>query len=236
MFHESLMIRWENLFWGLQKPKSTLSERCLMLYPEHMFMHLWTQLQARIYFILFVSFFKKCWQWPNEVFLQPIGSVDENNQLLFSFSVMSNSLQHRGLHTPGFLVLHCLPKFAQTHVHWVSETSNHLILCFPLFLLPSVFPSTRVFSTELALCIKCPKYWSFSFSISPSNEYSLEELVSFRMSWFDLLAVQGTLKSLLQHHSSKAILWCSAFFMVQLSHPYMATGKTIALTALGQTT
>ena len=114
--------------------------------------------------------------------------------------------------------------------------SNHLILCFPLFLLPSVFPSTRVFSNELALCIKCPKYWSFSFSISHSNEYSLEELVSFRMSWFDLLAVQGTLKSLLQHHSSKAILWCSAFFMVQLSHPYMATGKTIALTALGKTT
>ena len=134
MFHESLMIRWENLFWGLQKPKSTLSERCLMLYPEHMFMHLWTQLQARIYFILFVSFFKKCWQWPNEVFLQPIGSVDENNQLLFSFSVMSNSLQHRGLHTPGFLVLHCLPKFAQTHVHWVSETiqpSHPLFSPFP---------------------------------------------------------------------------------------------------------
>ena len=113
--------------------------------------------------------------------------------------------------------------------------SNHLILCFPLLLLPSVFPSTRVFSNELALCIRWPKYWSFSFSISPSNEYS--ELISFRMDWFDLLAVQGTLKSLLKHHSSKAsILWCSDFFMVHLSHPYMTTGKTSALTALGQTT
>ena len=113
--------------------------------------------------------------------------------------------------------------------------SNHLILCFPLLLLPSVFPSTRVFSNELALCIRWPKYWSFSFSTSPSNEYS--ELISFRMDWFDLLAVQGTLKSLLKHHSSKAsILWCSDFFMVHLSHPYMTTGKTSALTALGQTT
>ena len=107
--------------------------------------------------------------------------------------------------------------------------SNHLILCCPLFLLPSIFPSIRVFSNELALRIRWPKYWSFSFSISPSNEYS--GLISFRMDWLDFLAVQGTLKSLLQHHSSKAsILWCSAFFPVQLSHPYMTTGKTIALT------
>ena len=105
--------------------------------------------------------------------------------------------------------------------------SNHLILCHPL-LLPSIFPSLRVFSNELVLCIRWPKYWSFSFSISPSNEYS--GLISFRMDWLDLLAVQGALKSLLQHHSSKAsILWCSAFFIVQLSHPYMATGKTIAV-------
>ena len=94
--------------------------------------------------------------------------------------------------------------------------SNHLIFCHPLLLLPSVFPSIRVFSSELTLCIRWPKYWSFSFSISPSNEYS--RFVSFRIDWFDLLAVQGTLKSLLQHHSSKAsILWCSAFFIVQLS-------------------
>ena len=107
--------------------------------------------------------------------------------------------------------------------------SNHFILYCPLILLPSNFPSIRVFSSELALCIRWPKYWSFSFSISPSNEYS--GMVSFRMDWLDLLAVQGTLKSLRQHHSSKAsILQCSAFFIVQLSHPYMTTGKTIALT------
>ena len=107
--------------------------------------------------------------------------------------------------------------------------SNHLILCRPLLLLPSIFPSIRVFSDESILHIRWPKYWSFSFSISPSSEYS--GLISFRMDWLDLLAVQGTLRSLLQHHSSKAsILLCSAFFMVQLSHPYMTTGKTIALT------
>ena len=107
--------------------------------------------------------------------------------------------------------------------------SNHLILCRSLLLLPSVFPSIRVFSKESILHIRWPKYWSFSCSISPSNEYS--GLISFRMDWLDLLAVQGTLKSLLQHHSSKAsILQCSAFFIVQLSHPYMTPGKTIALT------
>src|SRR5574342_552508 len=107
--------------------------------------------------------------------------------------------------------------------------SNHLILCHLLLLLPSIFPSIRVFSNELALHIRWPKYWSFSFNISPSNEHP--GLVSFRMDWLDLLAVQGTLKSLFQHHSSKAsILWPSAFFIVQLSHPYMTTGKTIALT------
>ena len=106
--------------------------------------------------------------------------------------------------------------------------SNHLIFCHPLLLLPSVFPNIRVFSNESALCIRWPKYWSFSFSISPSNEHP--GLISFRMDWLDLLVVQGTLKSLLQHHSSKAsILLCSAFFIVQLSHPYMTTGKTIAL-------
>ena len=107
--------------------------------------------------------------------------------------------------------------------------SNHLILCHPLLLPPSIFPSIRVFSNESALRIRWSKYWSFSFSISPSNEYSV--LISFRMHWFDLLAVQGTLKSLLQHHNSKAsILWHSAFFIVQLLHPYMTTGKTMALT------
>ena len=107
--------------------------------------------------------------------------------------------------------------------------SNHLILCYPLLLLPSIFPSIRVFYSESVLHIRWPMYWSFSFSISPSNEYS--GLISFRMNWLDLLAVQETLKSLLQHHSSKAsILWHSAFFILQCSHPYMTTGKTIALT------
>ena len=110
--------------------------------------------------------------------------------------------------------------------------SNHLILCLPLLLLPSIFPSIRVFFNESAVHIRWPKYWSFSFSISPSNEYS--ELISFRIDWFDLLAFQGTLKSLLQNHSSRAlILWCSAFFMIQLSHLYMTTGKIIAFS--GQT-
>ena len=106
--------------------------------------------------------------------------------------------------------------------------SNHLILCHPILPLPSIFPSIRVFSSESVLC-RWPKYWNFSFSISPSNDYS--ELISFRMDWLDLLADQGTLKSLLQHHSSKAsILWCLAFFIVQLSHSYMTIGKTIPLT------
>ena len=107
--------------------------------------------------------------------------------------------------------------------------SNRFILCRPLLLPPSIFPSIRVFSNESVLCIRWPKYWRFNFSISPSDEYS--GLISFRMDWLDLLAVHGTLKSLLQHHSSKAsILWCSAFFMVQISHPYVTTEKTIALT------
>ena len=108
-------------------------------------------------------------------------------------------------------------------------SSNHLILCRPLLLLPSISPTIRVFSNESALHIRWPKYWSFSFNISPSNEHT--ELISFRMDCLDVLAIQGTLNSLLQHHSSKAsILRCSAFFIVQLSHPYMTTGKTIALT------
>ena len=129
--------------------------------------------------------------------------------------------------TPGSPVLHYLLEFAQFMSIELVMLSNHLILCHPLLLLPSIFTSIRIFSSESPLHIKRPKYWSFS--ISPSNEYS--GLISFRTDWFDLLAVQGTLKSLLELHSSKAsILWCSAFFTVQLSHPYMTTGKTIALT------
>ena len=129
---------------------------------------------------------------------------------------------------PGFPVHHNLPELPQTHILRSVMPSNHLILCHPLFLLPSIFPSIRVFSIESVLLIRWPKYWSFSFSISPSNVYS--GLISFRVHCFDLLAVQGTLKSLLQQHSSKAsILWCLAFFMLQLSHPYMTAGKIIAL-------
>src|SRR5574337_790512 len=113
-------------------------------------------------------------------------------------------------------------------IEWVMP-SNHLILCRPILLLPPIPPSIRVFYNESTLCMRWPKYWSFSFSIIPSKE--IPGLISFGMDWLDLLAVQGTLKSLLQHHSLKAsILWCSAFFTVQLSHPYMTTGKTIVLT------
>ena len=131
--------------------------------------------------------------------------------------------------TPGFPIHHQLPELALTHVYQVSDAIQPSILCRPVLLLPSIFPSIRVFPNESVLRIRWPKYWSFSFSMSPSNEYS--ELIFFRIDWFDLLAVQGTLKSLLQNHSLKAsILRCSAYVMVQLSHPYMTTGKTIVLT------
>ena len=135
---------------------------------------------------------------------------------------MSDCLRSHGCSTLGFPDSHLywsLPKFMSTE----STLCNHMILCHPL-LLPSIFPSIRVFSNELAVCIRWPKDWSFSFSISPSNEYS--GLISFKINLFDLVAVQGTLKSLLQHHSLKAsVLWCSAFFMVQLSHLYLAIRK-----------
>ena len=130
---------------------------------------------------------------------------------------------------PFFHVYQQLPEFAQTHVHWVGDATQPSNSLSSLLLLPSIFPSIRVFSCESVLHIKWPKYWSFSFSISPSNEYS--GVISFRIDWLDLLAVQGTFKSLLQHHSSKASsLRPSAFFMVQHSHPYVTTGKTITLT------
>ena len=131
--------------------------------------------------------------------------------------------------TPDLPVHHQLPSLLKLMSIDSMMPSNHLILHHLLLLLPSIFPSTRVFSNELVLHITCPKYWSFSFSISLSNEYS--GLIYFRIDLLDLLAVQGTLKSLFQHHTSKASIFrCSAFFMVQLSHPYMTTGKTIALT------
>ena len=130
---------------------------------------------------------------------------------------------------PGHPVHHQLSEFTQTHVHWVSDAIQSSHPRCPLLLLSSIFPSIKVFSNDSDLCIRWPKDWSFSFNISPSKEYS--GLISFRIDWLDLLAVQGTLKSLLQHHSSKAsIVWCSAFFIVQLSYPYMTTEKTIALT------
>ena len=141
---------------------------------------------------------------------------------------MSDSLQPHGLQHArppcpnSWTVLKLMPIES-------VRPSNHLILCHPFLLPPSIFPSIRVFSKESVLCIRWLKYWSFSFSISPSSEYS--GLISFRMDWLDRLALQGTLKSLLQHHISKAsVLWCSVFFIVQLLHPYMTTGKTRALT------
>ena len=147
---------------------------------------------------------------------------------MFSHSIMSNSLWPHGLNTPGFPVLHYLPEFAQLHVHWVGD-AIYLILCHSLVLSPSIFPSIRVFSNESTVHNKWLKYWSFSFSISPFNKYS--GLISFRIDWFDLLAIQGTLKSLLQYHSSKAsVHQCSASFMVHLSQLYMTTGETTALT------
>ena len=148
--------------------------------------------------------------------------------MLFSFSVVSDSLQPHGLQharLPCPFIISWSPLKLMSME--LVMPSNHLILCCPLLLLPSMLPNIRVFSNELALHIRWPKYWSFS--ISPSSEYS--GLISFRIGWFDLLAVQGALKSHLQHHSLKAsVLWHSAFFIVQLSHPYMTIGKTIALT------
>ena len=131
--------------------------------------------------------------------------------------------------TPSSPVLHYLLVFVKVTAIESVMPFSHLILCCPLLLLPSIFPSIRAFSNESAFPIRWPKYWSFSFSVSPANEHS--QLISFRMDWLDLLAVQGTLKSLLQQHNSKtSIIGCSAFFIFQLSHPCMTTGKTIALT------
>ena len=150
-----------------------------------------------------------------------------DSSVQFSHSVVSNSLQSAARQA-SLSITNSRSLLKLISIESVMPF-NHLILCRPLLLLPSIFPRIRVFSNDLALRIRWPKYWSFSFSISPSNEYS--GLISVRMDWLDLLVVQGTLKSLFQHHNSKAsIFWRSAFFIVQLSHPYKTTGKTIALT------
>ena len=172
----------------------------------------------------------------NSVFATMVSTVEWFDQLFLLFSsVQSLSRVQLTLcdpmdcSSPGFPVHHQLLELTQTHVHWVGDAIQPSHPLCPLLLLPSVIPRIRVLSNESVLCIRWPKYWSFSFSIRASNEYS--GLISFRMDWLDLLAVQGTLKSLLQHHSSKAsILQHSAFFIVPLLHPYMTTGKTIALT------
>ena len=156
--------------------------------------------------------------------------------ILFQIKVVVQSLSHVGLSATPWTAAHQAPlsfTVFQSLLKLMSiesvMPSNHLILCHPLLLLPSIFPSIGVFSSESTLRMRWPEYWSFSFSIIPSKEHP--GLISFRMDWLDHLVVQGTLKSLLQHHSSKAsILWCSGFFTVQLSHPYMTTGKNIALT------
>ena len=156
---------------------------------------------------------------------------DQFSSVQFIRSVVSDSLWPMDCSTPGFPVHYQLPELAQTHVHRVSDAIQASHPLSTLLLLPSIFPSIRVFFSGSVLWFKRPKYWSFTFSFkgSPSNEYS--GLISFRMDWFDLLAVRGTIKRLLQHHSSKeSIFRCSAFFIVQLSHPYMTTGKIIALT------
>ena len=157
-----------------------------------------------------------------------------NGFIQYVYYVVVQSLSHLQLcdpmncSTPGLSVLHHLLEFAQTPVHRVSDAIQPFHPLLPILLLPSVFPSIRVFSSEAALCMSWPKYWSFSFSISPSIEYS--GLISTRIDWFDLLAVQQTLKSHLQHHNLKtSVLQYSAFFVVQLSHPYMTTGETITL-------
>ena len=150
----------------------------------------------------------------------------QSSSVAQSCPTLCDSMKHS---TPDLPVHHQLPEFTQTHAHRVGDAISHLILRRPLLLLPPIPPSIRVFSNESTLCMRWPKHWSFSLSISPSNEHP--GLISLRMEWLDLQEVQGTLKSLLQHHSSKAsILQCSAFFTVQLSHPYMTTGNTIALT------
>ena len=183
-------------------------------------------LSLNAYTLVYIKKNVLCHYYPHYIYIVPFSSVQ------FSHSVVSDSLRpHEPQHARPVLsipVHRQHPETTQTQVHPVSEPSNHLSLCHPLLILPSIFPSFRVFSNESALLIRWLRYWSFSFNISPSNKHP--GMISFRMDWLDILAIQGTLKSLLQHHSSKAsILRCSAFFTVQFSHPYMTTGKIIAL-------
>ena len=159
--------------------------------------------------------------------------LESNNHSSLQFSSVTESYPTlwypMDCSTPGLPVHHQLLEFTQTHIHWIGDAIQPSHPLSSLLLLPSIFPRIRVFSNESVLCTRWPKYWSFSFSISLSNEHS--GLISFRMDWLDLLAVEGILKSLRQHHSSKAsFLQCSVFFIVQLSHPYMNTGKNIVLT------
>ena len=165
----------------------------------------------------------RCWQDSG-------GGTSAGHSVQFSRSVVSDSLRpHRLQHTRPPCPSQTPRVYLNSMCIELVMPSSHLVLCCPLLLLPSIFPSIRVFTNESVLCIRWPKYWSFCFSISPSNEYS--GLIFFRMDWLELLAIQGTLKSFLQHHSSKAsVLRRSAFFIVQLLHPYMTTGKAIALT------
>ena len=185
---------------------------CLVIYFLHIAMS-WNSFHIQVYLIFYNAF----------IIFYRISSVQ------FSHSIVSYSLwPHESARQASLSITNSWSLLKPRSIESMMP-SNHLILCHPLLLLPSIFPSIRIFSNESARRIRWPKYWSFSFSISTSNEHP--GLISFRMDWLDLLAVQGTLKSLLQHHSSKAsILRCSAFFRVQLSHPYMTTGKTIALT------
>ena len=208
----SVMLRWGNL-------PPALKERYLLF--SHHFP-----------FILLINHlvFHQRWEEMENHFLPASWKVgDPGPSVQFSPSVVSNSLWPHELHHARPPCPAPTPGVHSTHVHWVGDAIGHLILCRPLLFLPPIPPSIRVFSNDSTLRMRWPKDWSFSFSIIPSKEH--QGLISFRMDWLDLLAVQGTLKSLLQHHSSKAsILRLSAFFTVQLSHPYMTTGKTIALT------
>ena len=186
----------------------------LLLY--HFRLLLWLNCEIKVHVTFFTRFRFSSW---SSIFIDQFSSVAQ---------LCPTPWDPMDYSTPG-LPVHCqLPEFTRTHVHWVGDAiqPSHPLLSPSS---PSIFPSIRVFSNESALCIRWPKYWTFSFNISPSNEHP--GLISFRMDWLDLLAVQGTLKSLLEHHSSKAsILRCSAFFIVQLSHPYKTTGKTRPLT------